>query len=85
VIVVKAPTRSGELRCGGTPMIAFTESATTNGGPADGARDGTLLGKRYVAPDIGIEVLCTQPGQGSLAFDDTPLTVQGPRPLPPSD
>ena len=45
----------------------------------------TLLGKRYEAAGLGVEVLCTQGGAGSLTIGDAPLLVKGAKPLPSSD
>jgi hypothetical protein len=46
---------------------------------------GTLLGKRYADEAIGLEVLCTKAGQGSLSVGDTALAVKEAKPLPSSD
>jgi hypothetical protein len=56
-------------------------------GPADspGAGDPVLIGKRYVEPTSGIEVLCTQAGPGPLAYNGQPLSANTPKPLPASD
>ena len=35
--------------------------------------------------DLGVEVLCTQGGAGSLTIGDAPLLVKGAKPLPSSD
>ena len=85
VIVVKPPQRVGELRCGGAPMIALKETPQENVAISEGASSGTLLGKRYVCDHVGLEVLCTKSGAGSLEFDDAPLVIQGAKPLPASD
>lgn len=66
-------------------MVAPNQARTAGAEPADDARDGTLIGKRYLSDDTGLEVLCTKSGDGSLSFDGTPLVVQGAKPLPPSD
>ena len=50
-----------------------------------GAADPTLLGKRYEDAGLGVEVLCTQGGAGSLTIGDAPLLVKGAKPLPSSD
>jgi hypothetical protein len=85
VIVVKPPKGSAVLRCGGSPMFDLKEQSVAGGTPAPDAMGGTLLGKRYVDEQSGLEVLCTKKGDGSLALDDHPLEVQGAKPLPPSD
>ncbi|WP_254358712.1 hypothetical protein [Mycolicibacterium peregrinum] len=66
-------------------MLGLNETAPADATLTVEPDGGTLLGKRYVGEDSGLEVLCTKTGAGSLAFDDTPLVVQGAKPLPPSD
>lgn len=66
-------------------MLGANENAPAGVALSEDANGGTLLGKRYVCEDVGLEVLCTKSGTGSLAFDDIPLVEQGARPLPPSD
>lgn len=84
VIVVKAPTAPVELDCGGTPMVAVTEGAA--GGAIDPVwASGTLLGKRYVLPDVGLELLCTKAGDGSLSVGGAGLQEKQAKPLPSSD
>lgn len=84
VIVTRGAT-DVDLRCGGAPMLPAT-GAKPEPLPIDDAFSaGTLLGKRYVDDADLIEVLCTKPGQGSLASGDKPLTEQGAKPLPASD
>lgn len=85
IIIVRPPQRTGEIRCGGAPMLGANEIAPAGAVLADDAQARTLLGKRYVNEEVGLEVLCTRTGAGSLAFDDTPLVEQGAKPLPPSD
>ena len=46
---------------------------------------GTLIGKRYVNAAGDLELLCTEPGAGTLAAAGAPLTVKGAKPLPSSD
>ncbi|ELP64920.1 hypothetical protein STRTUCAR8_01280 [Streptomyces turgidiscabies Car8] len=87
VIVVRCPDQEVEITCGGAAM------AETNGpgGPAatgtadPGLMGGNLLGKRYAAEDLGLELLCTKQGQGTLAANGVPLPVKSPKPLPASD
>jgi hypothetical protein len=84
VVVVRAPAEPVDLRCGGHPMVAVDEIAEAVV-LADGRAGGTLLGKRYGDDDIGLQVLCTKPGVGTLAIGDTPLELAGAKPLPASD
>ena len=87
VIVVRPPTSEVGVECGGAPMVAADEA------PDEGARgdlvgafaEGTLLGKRYVHADSGLELLCTKPGEGTLAVDGTALPLKEAKPLPSSD
>ena len=83
VIVVRMPDVPIGLSCGGHPMT--TEDPGRPGTPAAGGDGGTLLGKRYVDEQTGLEVLCTKPGTGGLAADGRPLAIKAPKPLPASD
>ncbi len=85
VVVVRAPATPVEVRCGGADLIEAT------GTPADGATidagfsDGTLLGKRYADDALGLELLCSKPGAGSLSVGGTKLEIKGAKALPSSD
>jgi len=47
---------------------------------------GTQIGKRYADEELGLEVLCTKGGKGSLSLGgDEPLEVKAAKPLPASD
>ena len=84
VIVVKAPGQDVEVGCGGQPMVPTDSDAA--GGSIDPAHaDGTLMGKRYAYDELGLEVLCTKPGEGSLTIGDRPLPQKEAKPLPSSD
>lgn len=83
VVVVKAPAGDVDVRCGGEPM-----GEVDSGGdrlPISREGEPTLVGKRYADEELGIELLCTRPGAGSLSIGDTPLQVKGTKPLPSSD
>lgn len=83
VVVVKAPAGTDvDLRCGGQPL-AEPGTGATEGPAAEGAP--TLLGKRYASEELGLEVLCTNGGDGALTIGDEPLEVKGAKPLPSSD
>ena len=43
------------------------------------------LGKRYVCPNCGSNVLCTKGGEGEIQCCDTEMELQAPRKLPSSD
>lgn len=87
VIIVRPPSETLTVECGGTPMVAAEEA------PDEGARggvdaahaEGTLLGKRYVHEASGLELLCTKPGAGSLSVEGAALPLKEAKPLPSSD
>lgn len=83
VVVVKAPTGDVDVRCGGEPMREVDSGGDRLPISAEG--EPTLVGKRYADDDLGIELLCSKPGAGSLSIGDTPLLVKGAKPLPSSD
>ncbi len=84
VVVVKASADGDvDLRCGGAPMREHGSGGDRL--PLTGVGEATLLGKRYEDAELGLELLCTQGGAGSLAIGDTPLLVKGAKPLPSSD
>jgi hypothetical protein len=85
VVVVKAPAGGGDidLRCGGAPMREMGAGGDRVAMTTDG--EGALMGKRYADEELGLELLCSQPGAGSLTIGDTPLLVKGAKPLPSSD
>lgn len=84
VMVIAAPGGELALTCGGADMIAMTDEPS--GGAVDPAHaEGTLLGKRYVNDASNLELLCTKPGDGSLAADGVALALKDSKPLPSSD
>ena len=85
VMVVAAPKGDVLVTCGGAPMLPPDAPPPAGGAPAGPAAAGTLLGKRYANEAGDLELLCTKPGQGSLACDGKPLAVKGAKPLPSSD
>jgi hypothetical protein len=87
VIVVRPPSQPVDVECGGTPMVMADEApAEADRGGVDAAHgDGTLLGKRYVHEDSGLELLCSTPGDGSLSVAGVPLSLKEAKPLPSSD
>ena len=59
---------------------------TAHASPEPGLDTGTVLGKRYTAPeDSSVEVLVTAAGSGTLTTGSTPLVVKATKPLPSSD
>lgn len=85
VVVVKAPKDTGDVdvRCGGAPMRELGTGGDR--APITGEGDATLLGKRYADEELGLELLCTQGGDGALSIGAAPLLVKGAKPLPSSD
>ena len=84
VVVVRAPSSPAVIECGGAPMVALDDDsplAAMTGEPGEG----TKLGKRYVDEELGLELLCSKAGDGSLSVDSRPLTLKGAKPLPSSD
>ncbi|QZS52783.1 hypothetical protein [Rhodococcus opacus] len=85
VMVIRAGTGDVTLCCGGVPMLAPDESTEAVGAPQAGFDAGTVLGKRYIDTESGVEVLCVKPGAGSVSADDRPLELSVPKALPSSD
>ena len=85
VMIVAAPKGDVQLTCGGAAMAALEAPPPAAGTPSANAAGGTQLGKRYVNESGDLELLCTKPGQGSLACDGKPLAIKGAKPLPSSD
>lgn len=46
---------------------------------------GSQLGKRYADEELGVELLCTKAGQGTLAVNGVALPLKNAKPLPASD
>src|ERR1700721_1705063 len=81
-IVVRPHAAPVVLLCGGLPMtgdLAATAAGTST------TENGTVIGKRYVDTDTGLEVLCTKAGPGVLSADERQLTIKAPNALPASD
>ena len=84
VIVVRSPGGDLELACGGHPMVPVDADAPM--GAVDPAHEeGTQLGKRYADDEVGLELLCTKAGKGSLTVNGAPLGLKDAKPLPSSD
>jgi hypothetical protein len=84
VVVVKAPAEPVDLRCGGHPFVAVGDEVTTQSAEP-GFDQGAQLGKRYADEELGLEILCTKAGQGSISVGETVLEVKGAKALPASD
>jgi len=85
VIVVKAPPRVVDLRCGGYPMQPKDVPVSPGLQPDPQHRAATQLGKRYADPATGLELLCTRGGQASLSLGGEPLLQKDAKRLPSSD
>jgi hypothetical protein len=85
VMVIQAPDRHVDLRCGGAALVPLGTAPRADAAPIPSAAAGTQVGKRYVNQAGDLELLCTKPGQGSLAEGAEALTIKGAKPLPSSD
>lgn len=86
VIVVKAPKEPTDLRCGGTTMVPIDlEPATADTALDPAFSQGSLLGKRYAADDVGVELLCIKGGQGALSIGTEVIPMKTAKALPSSD
>ena len=86
VVVVKAPAREIDIRCGGQPMVTANSGGAASGGTIDASHSsGTLLGKRYTDANGELELLCTKAGEGSLSEGDEPILQKDAKALPSSD
>jgi hypothetical protein len=66
-------------------MLAMSAERPGGGAVSPEHSGGTLLGKRYGHERVGIEVLCTKGGQGSMSFGGHALEFRASKPLPSSD
>ena len=85
VMVIQAPDSDADIRCGGAPMLPLGEDPAGDAAIDPAAKDGTQIGKRYVDEGGSLELLCTKPGEGSLALGDQLLALKEAKPLPSSD
>jgi hypothetical protein len=84
VMVIAAPAGDVALTCGGAPMLDAAANAP-RGAVNPEHKNGTQIGKRYVNAEATLELLCTKPGEGSLAASGTPLKLKEAKALPSSD
>ncbi|MCH5675650.1 hypothetical protein [Streptomyces gilvus] len=86
VMVVRWPAGDLTLTCGGVEMVGPAEAAEALPvAPTAEQGEGVQLGKRYAVEELGVEVLCTKPGQYALAVNGHPMTPKQAKPLPASD
>jgi hypothetical protein len=86
VIVVRWPDDDLEVTCGGAVMVDPRGPEAGATGTADPTQQsGSQLGKRYADEALGVELLCTKAGQGTLAVNGVSLPLKTAKPLPASD
>lgn len=85
IIVVATPEGDIDLTCGGMPMSTPDEERETGAEISADAKNGTLMGKRYVDEGDTLELLCTKAGDGSLGIGSTLLQEKEAKVLPASD
>ncbi len=85
VVVVKAPKDAPDVdvRCGCEPMREVGSGGERL--PLEGEGEATLLGKRYADDELGLELLVSKAGAGTLTCNGAPLQLKGAKPLPASD
>jgi hypothetical protein len=66
-------------------MVRVDDANPLSGTPTGGQDQGSSLGTRYVIESVGLEVLCTKAGDGSLSLAGEVLETKAPKPLPSSD
>ena len=84
VMVIATPGGDLDLTCGGAPLVDVTADAPGGDVAAD-HKNGTQIGKRYVNEAGDLELLCTKPGEGSLALGGAELALKEAKALPSSD
>jgi len=84
VMVIAAPAGDVALTCGGAALVEVSSTAA-RGAIHPEHKNGTQIGKRYVNADGTLELLCTKPGEGSLAVGGAPLKLKEAKALPSSD
>ncbi|MEM7408718.1 MAG: hypothetical protein AAF430_00610 [Myxococcota bacterium] len=85
LMVIQAPDGDVDVRCGGEPMLDIGADKPAGAAPNPDLKAGSQIGKRYVDEGGTIELLCTKPGEGTLALGDAPLVLKEAKPLPASD
>ena len=85
VVVVRAPADPVDLEIGGHAALAMDAEAPAGAALDPAHANGTQAGKRYADEALGIEVLVTKPGAGSISIGGEPLGLKEAKPLPSSD
>ena len=66
-------------------MAPLDDSSIPASQPDPALATGSLLGKRYADPQLGLELLVTKAGAGTLCVGSQPLAMQEAKKLPSSD
>ena len=85
VMVIAAPEADVSLLCGGVAMLELGAEGPAGVAIDPQLRGGTQIGKRYVNEAGDLELLCTRPGEGTLAVDGVALDLKEAKALPSSD
>jgi hypothetical protein len=87
VIVLRAPKdESVVLSCGGVPMVDAKSDAARDKQAADPVLlGGSIMGKRYVDAEAGVQLLCVAAGEGTLTVNGRLLEIEVAKQLPSSD
>ncbi len=85
VIVVRAPSDDVDLSCGGAPMVAQGEDAPAGATLDANLKAGAPLGKRFSNDELGLELLVTKGGDGTLCVNGEPIPLKEAKALPTSD
>lgn len=85
IIVVRSKGGDVDLRCGGSPVVAMSETRDPAAVPDPSFATGTAMGKRYADEDLGLELLVTKPGAGTISIGTEPIALKDAKPLPSSD
>jgi hypothetical protein len=85
IVIVKAPSAPAALQCGGQALNPHGQTRDPAASPSSDHASGSLVGKRYVDAETGLEALCSKSGAGSLSIDGRALTLKDAKKLPSSD
>lgn len=66
-------------------MLPLSEVRDPDAKPDPDFASGAAMGKRYAEEELGLELLVTKAGEGSLSIGTTPLGLKDAKPLPSSD
>lgn len=83
VVVIRTPDTEVSVTCGGHEMSADAAAQDTAAATVSG--DGAVIGKRYTADGVDIELLCVKGGSAPLAVNGAAVAQKTAKPLPASD